>query len=145
MDVLDRELVNALLHNGRLTFRQLASKAGVSVGTALNRVRRLEKTGVIRKYSALVDYDLAGYVLDAIISLKIVKGKYKDVYEKIVADNCVVAAYDVTGETDSVLIAKFKNKQGLDRFLKKLQEYEFIEKTSTQIILNIVKEEPLFL
>ncbi len=143
MDEIDRKILNALIGNSRLTFRQIAAKVGVSVGTVLNRVKRLQQEKTIRKYTALVDYDKAGYVMDAIIGLTIVKGKYKDVYEKIIADSRVFAAYDVTGETDSVVIARFKNKSELDRFLKKIQGFEFIEKTRTQIILNTVKEEPM--
>ena len=49
MDELDRKILNALIENSRLTFRQVAKKTGVSVGTVLNRVRQLEKEKIIRK------------------------------------------------------------------------------------------------
>ena len=53
----------------------------------------------------------------------------------------VVGLYDVTGQYDAIVIAKFKDTDELDKFLKELLKSGCIEKTITQTVLNIVKED----
>ena len=51
------------------------------------------------------------------------------------------ATFDITGEWDSVIIAHFKDRTDLNRFIKKILAMEHIERTNTQVALNIVKDE----
>ena len=61
IDKTDRDILNALLDNSRLSYRQIAVKIGVSVATVLKRVKALEDAGIIRKYTALLDYEKLGF------------------------------------------------------------------------------------
>ena len=140
VDDKDRKIINALLEDSRLSFRQVAKKVGVSVATVMNRVRILEKEGIIKGYNAIVDYDKLGFDIDVIISINVSKGKLFQVEKRIATDENVIAVYDVTGDYDSVVIAKFKNRRMLDNFLKKIQTYDFVERTNTVVILNTIKE-----
>jgi DNA-binding Lrp family transcriptional regulator len=139
IDDKDKKLVNALLENARLSYRQLAKKANVSVATVMNRIKRLEKEGVIKSYSALLNYENLGYDIDVIISIKVAKGKLFHVENKIATNPNVLAVFDVTGDFDSAVIAKFKNRRSLDAFLKRIQTYDFVERTHTILILNTIK------
>lgn len=103
-------------------------------------MRSLEKDGIIKGYTALVDYDKLGYDIDVIINIKVSKGKLLQVEAKIAASENIVAVYDVTGDYDAVVIGKFSNRRSLDAFLKKIQTYEFVERTNTVVILNTIKE-----
>ena len=136
----DVDLVNILVDNCRLSFREIAKKAGVSVVTAINKVRELEKQGILKGYSAEVDYEKAGYDVHALIQLQISKGKLFEVENKIAVHPNVFAIYDVTGNFDALIIAKFKSRKSLDTFLKKVQAYDFVQRTETQLILNIIRE-----
>ena len=53
----------------------------------------------------------------------------------------VFAVYDITGSSDVIILAKFKNRRAIDLFLKKIQTIEYIERTETNLILNTIKEE----
>jgi Lrp/AsnC family transcriptional regulator for asnA, asnC and gidA len=53
----------------------------------------------------------------------------------------VQAVYDVTGDFDALVIAKFRSRRELDSFVKSLQTIEFVERTETNLILNIIKED----
>ncbi|MDO8428615.1 MAG: Lrp/AsnC family transcriptional regulator [Candidatus Diapherotrites archaeon] len=141
LDKTDLLILNELTENSRLSFRALAKKLGLSTNTVLTRIGKMEKQGIIRKYTVLLDYEKLGFELQAIIHLKIAKGKLVQVEEKIAKIPNVQAVYDVTGTIDAILIAKFKNRSGLDSFLKKIQSYDFIEDTETQIILRSLKED----
>jgi DNA-binding Lrp family transcriptional regulator len=139
LDETDKKLVNLLLENSRLSYRQLAKKAGVSVATVMNRVKRLEKEDIIKSYSAVINYEKLGYDIDVIISIKVSKGKLFQVENKIAANPSVLAVFDITGDFDSLVIAKFKNRRSLDNFLKRIQTYDFVERTHTLLILNTIK------
>ncbi|QKQ99548.1 Lrp/AsnC family transcriptional regulator [Metallosphaera tengchongensis] len=142
LDTVDRRLLIELLRDSRVSLRRLSEEMNVSPATLHNRLTRLIQEGVIRGFTALVDYTKLGYSLSAIIMVK-VNGKYLVEFEKEIAntDN-IVAVYDVVGEYDVVLIAKFKSVEDLDVFLKQLLKNSKVERTYTSIVLNSVKEDP---
>ena len=137
----DRKILNVLLDNSRLSYREISKKVGVSVVTVMNRVKDLEKRGIIQKYTAKLDYEKLGYDITSIIDIKISKGKLALMEKKIASFENVIACYDVTGDFDAQIIVRFKNRRSLDSFLKKIQTYEFIERTRTNLVLNVVKVE----
>ncbi len=140
----DRKLLNVLLSDSKSSLRKIAKKAGVSAATAMNRIRRLEKEGYIKKYSVFLDYELLGFDIDVLIDIKISKGKLFELEKKIAKSRNVFAVYDCTGEFDAVVLARFRNRRGMDAFLKKIQKYDFVERTNTRLILNTIKEENIF-
>src|SRR3989344_8428605 len=140
IDATDKKILNVLSSDSRLSFREIAKNVGVSVATALHRVRHLEKEKVIRKYTAAIDYEKVGYDVGVLIHVRVSKGRLIDVEKKIATDPHVIALYDTTGAFDAVVIAFFKNRRGLDNFLKKIQTYDFVERTETALILNAIKE-----
>jgi len=109
----------------------------------MHHIRKLEKDGVIKKYTSKIDYEKAGYDIEVIIEIRISKGKLFEVEKKIATDPNVFAVYDMTGEFDAALLARFRNRREMDNFLKKLQTYEFVERTETKLILNTIKEESI--
>ena len=141
IDETDRKIVNALIEDSRMSLRQIGRKTGISVATVMHRLNNLEKKLVIKSYTARVDYEKIGYDVEVIIEMRISKGRLLDVEKKIAVHPNVFAIYDVTGAFDCVIIAKFRNRRQLDAFLKKIQAYEFVERTETKLILQTVKEE----
>lgn len=139
IDETDKRLLDVLLSDSRLSYRQIASRTGVSAATVMNRIKKLEKEGTIKSYTTVLDYEKLGYDIDAIINMKISKGKLFEVERKIAHHHSVAAVFDITGDFDSTIIAKFKNRRALDIFLKKIQTYEFVEGTNTTLVLNTIK------
>src|SRR3989338_7944895 len=143
LDKVDSEIINVLEENARLSLRKIAERVGVSVVTVMNRLNGLEASGQIRGYSARPDYDKLGYTMQAIIDVNVSKGMLFQVEKKIASHPNVAAVYDITGHFDVVVIAYFKTRRSLDQFIKKIQTYDFVEKTETRIILNTIKEGPI--
>ncbi|HLD33511.1 MAG TPA: Lrp/AsnC family transcriptional regulator [Candidatus Nanoarchaeia archaeon] len=141
LDQTDKKIVAVLNDNSRLSYREIAKRVGVSVATALHRVKRLEESGAIRKYTLSVDYEKIGYEVGVVVHVRVSKGRLMDVEKKIAADPHVVALYDITGAFDALVIAHFKNRRTLDAFLKKIQTFDFVERTETVLILNEMKSE----
>ena len=141
IDDTDKKILNVLVGNSRLSLRQIAKKVDVSVATVMHRINKLEQEKIIRKYTAQLDYEKIGYDIEVLIEIRISKGRLLDIEKKIAVHPNVFAVYDVTGAFDAVLLARFQTRRQMDSFLKKIQTYEFVERTETKLVLQAVKEE----
>ena len=141
IDKLDEQIIDALNENGRRSFRDIARGLGVSIGTISNRIKVLEATGIIRGYLPVVDAEKVGYELSVVVGVKIARGRLIEVQKNIARDRRVFGVYDVTGEWDSILLARFRTRTDLNNFIKNLAAMENIERTCTYLVLNVVKEE----
>ncbi|MBI2499654.1 Lrp/AsnC family transcriptional regulator [Candidatus Woesearchaeota archaeon] len=142
-DELDKQIMNLLLENSKLSYRQIAKKLKVSAATIMNRTKLLEKGGIIKNYTISIDYEKVGFDIEAIIEMRISKGKLIEVEKKIATNPNVFAVYDITGDFDAIILARFENRRRLDTFLKKIQTYDFVERVFTKVILNTLKEQQL--
>lgn len=141
IDDVDRKILSELLRDCRRSYRSLARRAGISVGTALSRIRRLEKSGVIKGYSALLDHEKLGYELTVVAEITVSKGKLLEMEEAIGKLSNTCAVYDVTGLTDALVIAKFRTREELGKFTKNLLSMPFVDRTNTHVVLTTVKED----
>ena len=141
IDELDVRILHEMNEDARRSFRAIAKTLSVSISTVSTRVRRLEESGVITGYVPVIDPKRVGYDVISVIGVKISRGKLLEVQRKIARDERVFGVYDVTGEWDSVIMVRFKSTRELDAFIKKLVVMENVERTYTQVVLNIVKEE----
>ena len=89
----------------------------------------------------MINHEKLGYDLTAIIEIYTKKGKMVEIEQDISTLENVCAVYDVTGESDSVIVAKFKNREDLSKFVKELSSRPNIDKTVTNVVLNTVKED----
>ncbi len=141
MDENDKKILRNLLFDARLSARQLALKLGMSTVTILSRIKKLENQKIIKSYTALLDHEKLGYDLTAIIEIIAKKDKIIEVEETLSKIENVCAVYDVTGSTDTLLIAKFKERSELSKFVKNLSTIPNVENTITHLVLNTVKED----
>jgi Lrp/AsnC family transcriptional regulator for asnA, asnC and gidA len=141
IDELDRKIIWALNVNARKSFREIAKEVGTSTTAVINAVKKMETAGAIKGYIPVVDAEHFGVNLIAIVAVRISKGKLLETQKRISQDPRVTAVYDVTGDWDSFVIGYFKDRGDLNRFIKKLLGFPFIDRTVTHIVLNVVKEE----
>jgi len=141
IDEVDRKILNELLRDCRRSYRSISRRAGISVGTVLSRIRRLEKAGVIRGYSALLDHEKLGYQLTVLAEITVSKGKLLEMEQAIGRLPNTCAVYDVTGSTDAVVLAKFRSREELSKFTKSLLSMPFVDRSNTHVVLTTVKED----
>lgn len=141
IDDTDRKILSELLRDCRRSYRAIARRAGISVGTVLSRIRRMEKNGIIRGYAALLDHERLGYQLTALAEITVSKGKLVEMEQAISKIGGTCAVYDVTGLTDAVVIAKFHSREELGKFTKGLLAMPFVDRTNTHVVLTTVKED----
>jgi DNA-binding Lrp family transcriptional regulator len=137
----DIKIVQGLLEDARFSSRQIAKKVGVSVGTVLARIKKMEREGIIKSYSTMLDHEKLGYELTVVTEITVSKGRLVETEKEIAKIPNVCSVYDVTGLTDAVIIAKFKGREELGQFTKRLLALPYIERTNTHVVLSTVKED----
>jgi len=145
MDETDVKILKKLLLDARASYRKIAEDIGVSPPTVLSRVERLENDGIIKAYSTLLDHEKLGFDLTAIIEITASKGKIVEIEKQIAKFPNVCAVYDITGLTDMVVVAKFRNRKELSNFVKKDLSLQYIQRTNTHVVLVTVKEDFRFI
>lgn len=141
IDELDLKIISLLQEDCRLSFNKIARKLELSVGTAYNRIKNLEKKGVVKRYTAIIDPAKIGYELTAVILIQ-AEGKYLlKVEDEIAKMNNTVLVYDITGDFDIVVIARFKDRSDLNNFVKNILAMPYVKRTVTNVVLNIIKED----
>ncbi len=143
LDATDRSILEALGLDSRKSHRQLARELGVAQGTVTNRIRRLEERGVIQGYGVRVDPEQVGWSMTIIAGLRIAKGAMLRVQQEIAQDPRVQAVYDVTGEYDSLVMARVRDRSDLNDLTKTVFTLEGIERSFTRVVLNTVKDGPV--
>lgn len=141
----NNKILKNLLEDARFSSRQIAKNVGVSVGTVLSRIKKMEDMGIIRGYSVILDHEQLGYELTVVTEITVSKGRLVEIENEIAKNPNVCGVYDVTGLTDAVIIAKFKNREDLGKFTKHLLSLPYVERTNTHVVLTTVKENFLLL
>ena len=140
IDDTDRKIIHVLQKDGRASLRKISEEVGVALGTVSNRVNRMEHSGIITGYSVSLDPEKVGWSLNVVIGLRIETGTLIEIQEKISRDYRVCGVYDVTGDYDSMIIARAKDREDLDDLIKNVMSVDGIERSLTQLVLNTVKE-----
>jgi DNA-binding Lrp family transcriptional regulator len=141
LDETDVKILKALTLDARLSSRQIAKQCDVSIGTVLSRIKRMENEGIIRGYSVLLDHEKLGYELTVVSEITVSKGRLLEVENEIARLPNVCGVYDVTGLIDAIIVAKFKNREDLGKFTKRLLAIPFVERTNTHVVLTSIKED----
>ena len=142
LDRSDRDIIRSLERHTRMPLRSVAEEIGVSLGTVCNRLKRLEDTGVIKGYRVEIDPDKVGWGLTVVVGLRIEKGRLLELQRLIAKDSRVLGVYDVTGEFDSMILARAKDRSDLDDLSKTVLSMDGIMRSVTHFVLNTVKERP---
>jgi DNA-binding Lrp family transcriptional regulator len=140
LNEIDNKILKALLEDARFSSRQIAKNVGVSVGTVLSRIKKMEDDGLIKGYAVILDHERLGYQLTVVTEITVAKGRLVDTEAEIAKIPNVCSVYDVTGLTDAVIVAKFKSREDLGAFTKRLLALPYVERTNTHVVLTSVKE-----
>lgn len=141
IDDLDLKIIKELQRDGRMSYRDIADKIKVSEGTVYNRVNKLQKEKVIKRFIPEIDYVKLGYGVSVLIGVMTEGGKLPAIERKIGESPNVNAVYDVTGEYDAIIVAQFKSSEELNDFVKNLAAVDGVKRTNTMLVLNTMKEQ----
>ncbi|GGO02507.1 MULTISPECIES: HTH-type transcriptional regulator Lrp [Haloarcula] len=144
VDDIDRQVVNALLRDGRASARDVAAETGVAATTVSRRMDQLVESGVIEEYTAQIDYQELGYEVTAVFQLSVDGSGLMAVTERLRDLKNMVAVYEVTGSHDIVAVGKFRDTNDMNARIKDLLTDPDIESAATSVVLNTVREHEQF-
>ncbi|ADC65156.1 transcriptional regulator, AsnC family [Ferroglobus placidus DSM 10642] len=140
LDRLDYLILAELQEDARKSLREIAEKLGVAEATVYNRINKMRKLGIIEKFIPVINYSKLGFDLIAVIGISAEGGHVVELEDLLAKEPNVTAVYDVTGEFDVIAVAKFKDRDSLNSFVKRIAGLEHVKKTYTMVVLNVVKE-----
>ncbi len=121
LDAIDLRILAELQRDGRMTNQALAEKVGLSPTPCLRRVRRLEETGIIGGYVAVVDQKAVGLPVSVFISIKLERQREEDLdrfAEAVSRWPEVMECYLMTGQRDYLMRVVCADLPAYERFLK---------------------------
>ena len=140
VDDLDLKIIRELQKDARQSYREIAERLKVAEGTVYNRVNKLMELKIIKRFIPDIDFSKLGYDLVAIIGIMVEGGYLPDIEKEISKEKNVSAVYDVTGDYDAIIVAKFKDRCALNNFVKEILSVPNVKRTYTMIVLNVMKE-----
>jgi Lrp/AsnC family leucine-responsive transcriptional regulator len=139
LDETDRRILRLLQHDARISWKQLGDAVHLSATSAADRVRRMERAGVIDGYTVRVDPAALGRTVRAVVDVSLGAGDQVDGFEARLAERREVsfAAY-VTGAADYSIVAECEGAEGLDAFVRWLRADAGVARTETKLLLRVV-------
>jgi Lrp/AsnC family leucine-responsive transcriptional regulator len=136
VDAIDQSILRALEENARLTYADIGARAGLAPSSVHDRVRKLERAGVIRGYKAIADLDQVGLPITAFVSLALRPESPSDIPARIAEFPIVQSCYSVAGDNSYVLLVRAPSTTALEELLDALRAKLEVTTRST-IVLSI--------
>ncbi len=139
LDSIDLRILDHLRSDGRISWRELGERVHLAPTSAAERVRRLERIGVVHGYTARVDAARMGRTVRAVIDVSLAPGDNAEDFERRLSerDEVTFAAY-VTGSADYTMIVECEGADGLDTFVRWLRGDAGVARTESKLILRAV-------
>ncbi len=141
LDDVDLRLIRKLQRDGRTTSSELSEALRVPVSEVKGRLARLVDNKVIHHFIPVLNPIKLGLSVSALILIKARGENLSSMEQKLAEFSEVNVVYDITGEYDAAIVARFRTADELNRFLKKVLAVEDVERTATSVVLNILKED----
>jgi Lrp/AsnC family leucine-responsive transcriptional regulator len=133
MDQIDMNILSLLEENGRMPVKEISDRVNLTSPAVSERIKRLEKLGVINGYQAILNHNELGFLIRAIVNITMKVEKYPAFYELSRKDPAIVECYHVTGSYCMTVMVAVKGVQELEKLLNQIQKFG---DTNTQIILS---------
>jgi Lrp/AsnC family leucine-responsive transcriptional regulator len=133
---IDRQIVAALAADGRISYTDLAEQVRLSVSAVHQRVRRLEKRGVIKGYAARVDHEALDSPLTAFVAIRPIDAAAPDdAPERLAGLAEIEACYSVAGDDFYLLLVRVATPAALERLLQEIRTAAGVT-TRTTVVLS---------
>ncbi len=143
IDSIDTKILSILQKDSRTTYRDIAKLVKLQPPSVIDRVKKLEKTGVIKRYVTVVDEKKLGIDVTAFIGVYIEHPQDIDSFEKAIAgiNDDILECHHVTGDYTLLLKVKTRNTTTLERLIKDLRGITGVVRTYTMVVFSTLKEE----
>lgn len=143
MDQIDVKILKCLQADARENASLISEKVGMSVSAVIERIRKMESSGLIERHTTIINSLKAGKDISAMMQVELEHPKYNEDFRTQVQSNReVLECYYVTGEFDFLLKVVTDNTESLERLLNNIKAIPGVQRTLTSVIMSTAKFEP---
>ena len=141
MDHIDAGIIRCLTKDARMNASQISQQVNLSVSAVIERMKKLEASGLIRGYTAVIDERLAGFDVQALISIRLEHPKYNAEFARqMQAHECVMECFYITGDFDYIARIGVSSTEELTKVLHDIKQIPGVSLTRTYVVLDNVKQ-----
>ncbi|MFX0187398.1 MAG: Lrp/AsnC family transcriptional regulator [Candidatus Hodarchaeota archaeon] len=139
LDDIDRNILRILQEDARKSYREIQDQLGISIGTIHNRISKLKKNQIIEGYTLKLNNIKLGYKLTFLIRIQIDGKHTSEILDEVTKKPEVCSVFHTTGEQSAALICRFKESEEVHRFIRELNEKEYVLRTNSNMVLKEYK------
>ncbi len=141
LDQTDKKILSSLIENSKMMSKELSRKLRIHPNTLLQRVKKMEQSGVIKKYQAVVDFPKVDKMMEVLMFLRVNMEKDWEAALKPAAKFPEIVSFIlISGEHDVLIIARVKDEKHLAEFMRRMQATKVVAKTTTHIIVDYYRQ-----
>ena len=141
MDHIDTNILRCLTKDARMNASQISQQVNVSVSAVIERMKKLEASGLIKGYTAVIDERLAGYDVQALISIRLEHPKYNQEFARQMRNHeRVMECFYITGDFDYIARISAGSTEELTKILQDLKQIPGVSLTRTYVVLEGIKQ-----
>lgn len=142
MDIIDLKILNILKDNARAKASAIADEIDLSISAVTERIKKLEQSGIIDKYTLIVNQKKIGNDVSAVMEVAIDHPSHLESFIEFVNHTPnIISCYCVTGDYDFILKILIDSSEGLEQLYRMVKGFEGVKATKTYIILKTVKSD----
>ena len=140
VDSIDVKILNVLQTNARASISELSKVCGLSLSAVSERLKKLEGSGVIDRYTAILNPEAMGKELTAIVMVQVTGyNGGQETLDFIANEPEILSCCKITGVYDYVLVVTTHNTSSLEAFMNRLRSNPCYKASETNIVLNTFK------
>lgn len=141
MDAIDVRILEVLQENARVSISELSKRINLSLSAVSERLKKLERSDIINKYTAILDSKAMGKDLSVFISIGLESTSDAQAFLDFVEDEPeVLECHYITGEYDYMLKVTTTNTHSLERIMNRIKSFSGIKHTQTNVIMSTIKD-----
>lgn len=142
MDAIDYEILSCLKDNSRENATNIGAKINLSTSAVIERIRKLESSGLIERYTAVINQSILGRDLSAFITVRLEHPKHYENFVNAVNENTSISeCYYIAGDFDFILKVVTGKRKDLEEILNYIKSIEGVSLTRTSVVLSQNKNE----
>jgi Lrp/AsnC family leucine-responsive transcriptional regulator len=140
MDTIDSKILEVLQENSRVSISDLSKQVNLSLSAVSERLKKLEGSGIIERYTVILDSKALGQELTVLMNISLENprdtGEFFDTINK---EKEILECHYVTGEYDYILRITTKNTATLEALMNRIKSLPDIKRTQTNVVLSSLK------
>ena len=141
MDHIDAGILRCLTKDARMNASQISAHVNLSVSAVIERMKKLEHSGLIRGYTAVIDERMAGYDVQALISIRLEHPKYNQSFARQMREHSrVMECFYISGDFDYMARVTTGSTEELTKVLNDIKQIPGVSLTRTYVVLDNIKQ-----